>query len=534
MNTSKCPQNRSAWSLLAFLSTLAVSLVGTYVGVKYLIPISSLNFNRFIVDAVANNTNQSLPSMKTLIEEILPQGLLENVSINRKLSIHTRYFNYNHKNNNDRWAVLCAAGYHPNGNGNAIGIYWYARSIAFFSNYMFLMGNNKQLQNTMLKVQSNASVVNYDKIVQTNHVNINCKRDNYVIFSPSNKVQKISVLWTWFLPLETNITFENMAKLNINQLCKNINIDCRNINQDIIDVLNSIDQLYNYYWKAYLKKGKVPYTEKIAFMIYNPIFLPVIANETNNAFNEYFRYISLNREKYHSSFIFCNKILKQLNDTKTQVIAIHLRLGDILHGTSRVLLSLEYYDESLKYIFDNIDDLKYNYSHVLLYIITQFDTKNIHNERDLNYAPDSANVAFFINDQIKKWVENYKKQRNEENKSDTLNIDVNLIGNNSLNNDHFILSKADYVICSVSSFCLMPAFGNKNAKLIVFPQGGSWARIGKVYKKMAQSNKYLRTKHHKWINIRSSKMSKSTKKFAPFNNSANMNAFKKWFTNGKY
>ena len=530
-NSCWCVQS----SLLIFVGILAVSLLGTYMGVKDLVPISSLNFNRLIVDGWSGNTNQTLPSTQMLIKEILPEGLLENTAINSKLAIHKRYFMYNRKNSNDRYAVLCGSGYNPNGNGNALGIYWYARSIAFFSNYMFIMGNN--IENTMLKVQLKESIAKHNKFVQTNHVNTSCKRKNYVIFAPSNTVQETSLLWTWFLPLQTNATFENMMKLNINQLCKYVNINCRSINQDIIDVLNSIDQIYNDYWKMYLKKGKVPYTGSLAFMTYNPIFLSVVASDTNNALNEYFRYISLHKDKYSSNFVFCNKILNQLNDKNTKVIAIHLRLGDILHGTSRVLLNLKYYDESLKYIFDSIEenDSKYNnnINNVFLYIITQFDTTNVHNSRDLNYAPDSATIAFFINEQIQQWVENYKKESGDKNNINSLNIDVNLIGNNSMNDDHFILSKADYVICSVSSFCLMPAFGNNNAKLIIFPQGGSWAKIGKVYKKMAQNNKYLQTKHHKWIDIKSGKMSRSTKSFAPFNNSQNMNAFKKWFTDSK-
>lgn len=378
-----------------------------------------------------------------------------------------------HKHNDNTYALFCFNGYKPIGIGNALAIYWTARAIAFFMNYSFIM--NDHLNN------------------ETKYIDTRCRyRKELILFDIYNLPSK----WTWFIPWEYHhtlftTTYPQFPNLDINE--KKV-----------------IASQYNPKWQeraGSYQSYAVPYAGSLIFVSYNAFFIPVIKNDTREAFKKY--YSSINSPLYEDT-------KNQVN--KYNVIAIHLRLGDTLlvRSARRILLKFEYFKQAFDLIYQKLDKNK----DCKISVIAQLDMNNVHVTKDKQALSLSNRMAYFIVDQFKKYL--------DKTWSDKFKFEINLIGNDTVYNDYFRMVTAPFVIGSPSSLCLEAVMANfLDTKLIIMPSKGPWEKMDKNFFKITKSTAQYRVDYHHWIDVDHLRIQSA--KFGNVTNNANWEKFKKWF-----
>eukprot|EP01083_Nonionella_stella_P021401 59360_1 len=398
------------------------------------------------------------------------------------VNIHSPLLKLIHTNTGKRpYALYCSTGYKPVGIGNALAIYWTARATAFFMNYSFIMNNH--INN------------------QTTWINTTCNRPEFTIFDsrPLNQSDTWDAIhrhmqWTWFLPMEYHQTFFNSDTFH-----SGIHVEP-----------HAIANTYNYLWQQHNNKWHryaAPYTNELIFMTYNPWFIPVIRNNTRDAFKQYYHHTA--------NDMFYKNIVDAV--ATYNVIVIHLRLGDTLikDNPHRNVMNMKYYTCAFEMIYVQLDAAK----DCKLYVISQLARENAHHDADVLALNMSRRVTrymvnefeMYLNDKWNKYVR-----------------ELVVIGNDTTDNDYFRMATAQYLICSASSFCLEAAMANYlDTKLIILPSEGPWGKVAKMLVQMTTKNEFIKVKHHVVIN--SAKYSQRTGKFHKFQNESDMLTFENWF-----
>eukprot|EP01084_Bolivina_argentea_P040750 75237_1 len=99
-------------------------------------------------------------------------------------------------------------------------------------------------------------------------------------------------------------------------------------------------------------------------------------------------------------------------------------------------------------------------------------------------------------------------------------LEIQIIGNDTADNDYFRMITAPYLICAASSFCLNAAMANYlDTKLVILPSKGSWNSISNLFIKITDKNHTIHVE----------KLSVPTYSFHEFKTANHMNHFKKWF-----
>ena len=81
---------------------------------------------------------------------------------------------------------------------------------------------------------------------------------------------------------------------------------------------------------------------------------------------------------------------------------------------------------------------------------------------------------------------------------------LEIIGNDTADNDYYKLVTIPYLICSSSTFCFHAAMANfYDPKLIILPEIGPWKEHKVSYRRTTQNAKSGLLKHHKWIDTSS-------------------------------
>eukprot|EP01083_Nonionella_stella_P091831 256815_1 len=349
----------------------------------------------------------------------------------------------------NKYAVFCADKAAWAGTGNQLELYWVARAIAYFSNWIFVLN---EASNT-----------------NTKGVDLSCDSKIQIMF---DKKHHPSMKWTWFLPVEYNETFNT------------------HYNSSIKDIYNQSLQPKEQRWY------RSPFCNVLALAAFNPSFIPVVQNNTRDAFERYYAYgentSSVAISSYNYSVdpykgIFYESWVKELENKDTNIIAIHIRMGDVLVVGYRYMFNMQYFVTALDLIFNHNDDFRYK--HCKIKFIAQLSDANVHCERDMMALNMSRKIVYFMIEQIEKYIAS---------RYGDYSISYDIIGNDTMDNDYYKLITARYVICSSSTFCFNTAMANYyDPQLIIMPSDAMWRRTIPLFKRM--TTKFRLLKHYRWM-----------------------------------
>lgn len=198
-------------------------------------------------------------------------------------------------------------------------------------------------------------------------------------------------------------------------------------------------------------------------------------------------------------------------------------MGDILYHGYRYVLNMQYFQTSLEMIFEQIkirDDRHYK-----LRVISQLSEYNAHSKKDINAVNMSNNIVYFMVDEIDKYIKSEYD----------IKYSIQIIGNNTLDNDYFEMATAPLLICSPSSFCFHAAISNfYKPQLIIFPQIGPWVHYAPAYLYMTENaDPSSPISHHRWLNTSSMWIMVERLWDNKLPNEQFFTNYKKWFNSDK-
>eukprot|EP01083_Nonionella_stella_P043839 118323_1 len=355
-------------------------------------------------------------------------------------------------------AVLCVNGWPIVGLGNQLNVYWTARAIAYFMNWTFV------LEYELCNISMN---------------------NGFRMFKMGNK----RMMWTWFL----NESFDNEFKLPL--------------------PLNATRFKYNRIWRRHMADRQrcfvYPHHCSLMQISFNQWFIPLIQNNTRDAFKRYYEY-----NRNNSIYEFYSKWMHVIDSAYTSVIVIHIRLGDILNTPDRQhrdLLNMKYYATALDMIMSQLTT-----DHITIKIVSQLSTANAHNNLDRKAVPASQEMMSVISQQIEYFMDSKRS------------YELEVIGNDTLDNDFYKLVTAPYIIGSISTLCVQASMAHfYSSKLFIMPDSRYWGDA--AHRKTVGNATFGLLMHHKWIAV--ANMSQSIPWF--FNNETDFDflRFKEWFIN---
>eukprot|EP01083_Nonionella_stella_P124007 374054_1 len=274
---------------------------------------------------------------------------------------------------------------------------------------------------------------------------------------------------------------------------------------------SAITSKYNQIYKNSLQRQPhcyvYPHHCTLMSISFNSWFIPVIQNNTRYAFKRFYGSSTSTNKAFYSSW---------MHDLRNgAVVAIHIRLGDIFFTQQhdRHLLNFEFFRSALDLIFD----YDVNHSFFKIKIVSQLSKVNAHNEKDIRASSLSRLIAEFMSQQMRTYITN---------KHHMISFTLDVIGNDSIDNDVYKLVTAPYVICSISTLCVQASMANfYNPKIIVMPDSSYWGSA--PYRKTAEDASFGLLTHHRWIST--SKLSALTGSFMKNDTDFNISLFEDWF-----
>ena len=158
-------------------------------------------------------------------------------------------------------------------------------------------------------------------------------------------------------------------------------------------------------------------------------------------------------------------------------------------------------------------------------MISQLSIYNAHSDKDKKAVNMSNKIVYFTVDKI----ENYIKSEYD------IKYSLEIIGNDTIDNDYFEMATAPYLICSPSSLCFHAAIANfYNPKLIIFPQIGAWIHFRDTYLYLTENAaSWSSISHHRWINTSSMWIMIERLFDKKLPNDIFFDNYKKWFNSEK-
>eukprot|EP01083_Nonionella_stella_P096324 270734_1 len=327
------------------------------------------------------------------------------------------------------------------GLGNRISQYWLSRTLAFWLNLTFAIDEQ--------------CICNSEEYRHYPHY-----------FCPMNQNKTNVKYWTQFLPIQSNLTLECLVDMALNH-CQFIDFEYTRILNDESFNFKSENQKtkyieYSHYIKQqYLKTKKwyqtrnklykltTPHAAPLFQAVINSLFVKIVQYEMERAFDLFYNE-RFNVESIMNEYNLLQTSLANMNTNVTHVI-IHWRCGDLLSGIS----SRSYGFNGVSYYRDAYQTWK------SLHLLKEDDRVSLHilsnlnpnkaRELDKYYVAKCIDLLALISGAIKQ----------------IFNVnEINIIGNGSINHDYYLLSQSKFVICAISSFCDLAAFGNKHNVIV--------------------------------------------------------------------
>eukprot|EP01084_Bolivina_argentea_P000066 122_1 len=292
------------------------------------------------------------------------------------------------------------------GLGNRLSQYWLDRAIAFWLNLTF-------------ETDPICSCHFYSR-----------KTPKY--FCTINLQQNQHHYWTQYLPSTVQHSFKYLL-LHNNSIYNNISIQQNEYNK-WISISETIRINYIKSKSEQNNRHYLSHAHPLFCAVMNSLFVKLIQYEMHIAFT---------KMQYD--------VFKPVYNNDNNNIVIHWRCGDLLNPLSTKsygFVGLSYYRDALK--LWNLTNSTHDLNAMRVYVVANFDKTHARNS-DLIYIDKCMKLFFLINDKLQNDVFGDFDKHN-----------IYLIGNGSLNQDHYLLSHSRFVICGTSTFCEMVVIGNKH------------------------------------------------------------------------